>query len=488
MYSGKKNAHKGFRWLAVAFAVFSGLLSPLMGSTFFINAQAAAVSSWLEMSGTYSQDGGSQYNCGKLQLLPIDDSILLFEIDVMKGSEAADSTTDFRLPGTLFIEDNGVGIWEGETENGMVSLTFVLDGTSVEITQTGELPLSVEGRYTWLEASLDMTAEAAGALIENLPTAATSLSSNNGAYRLEASDIVLDDWFYNIKAVFTDTGSILSEFLVATDMSAVYRIDTDEPILIYGSAASMMTAARSLWLEPGEGNVTEAAAGSADSDSGEGFEGTELSVPFVNARVESSLLAVGKNMDILVTVPGSIPAAVSAQSSDPAVATVSEDGVISGIAPGTAAITGTIAIDGEEKPFQFDVHIWVPGIEALDVQTRVLVGTSFTMQARVNGSEAPLQWHSSDPDIATVDSETGFLTAKRDGQITLTAAAGELKKEWIINIGDADAASFDGSSFNENEANKPAVNAILWIVLGLGAAVVVAAILILVRKKTKNAV
>jgi hypothetical protein len=487
MDSGKKTAHKAFRWLAVAFAVFSALLSPLTGSMFYINAKAAAVNSWLEMSGTCSQDGGSQYNSGKLQLLPIDDSILLFEIDVMKGSEAADSTSDFRLPGTLYINDNGVGIWEDETEDGMVSLTFVLDGSSVEITQTGELPLSVEGRYTWLEASLEMTAEAAGALVENLPTAATSLNSNNGAYRLEAADIVLDDWFYNIKAVFTDTESILSEFLVAADMSAVYRIDTDEPILIYGSAASMMTAARTLWLEPGEGNVTEA-AGSADSDTGEGAEGTELSVPFVSARVESSLLAVGKNTDIHVTVPGGIPAAVSARSSDPAVATVSEDGVISGIAPGTAAITGAITIDGEEKPFQFDIHIWAPGIEAVDVQTRVPVGSSFTMQARVNGSEAPLQWHSSDPDIATIDLDTGFLTAKRDGQITLTAAAGELKKEWIIDIGDADAASLDGSSLNENEASKPAVNAILWIALGLGAAVVVAAILILVRKKTKNVV
>jgi hypothetical protein len=483
MHSDKKAFHQPLKWLAAAFVVFSLLFSPLTGAPFAINARAANAS-WLEMSGTCAQDGGSQYNNGKLQLLPIDDSILLFEIDVMKGSEAEDTAADFRLPGTMFIDENGVGIWEGETENGVVSLTFALDGKSIEITQTGDLPLSVEGRYSWLEASLEMTAEAAGALVENLPTAATSLNSNNGAYRLEASDIVIDDWFYNIKAVFSDTGSVLSEFLVATDMSAVYRIDTDAPMLIYGSAEPMMTATRELWLEPGDGNVTEA-DGNATSDTGDSAEGTAQSIPLVNAGVEASMLEAGKSAAILVTVPGGIPAVVSAQSSDSAVATVDENGVIQGIAPGTATMTGTITIDGEEKPFQFDVNVWTCGIEAVDIQTRLLAGTSFTMRARVDGSDTPLQWHSSDPDIAVVDPETGVLTAKQDGQITLTAAAGELQKEWTVIIGNDNGGSAGDTAQHENGANR---SVMLWVIIGLGTATVVVAILVLVRKQTKHRV
>jgi hypothetical protein len=330
-----------------------------------------------------------------------------------------------------------------------------------------------------------MTAEAAGALVENLPTAATSLNSSNGAYHLETSDIVVDDWFYDIKAVFSDAGSILSEFLVAIDMSAVYRIDTDVPMLIYGSAAPMMAATRELWLEPGEGNITQAAAGSADADAESGSEGTSLSVPIVNAGVEASMLEAGKNAAILVTVPGGIPAAVSAQSSDSEVATVDDNGVIQGIAPGTAEITGTITIDGAEKPFQFDVCVWIRGIEAVDVQTRILKGTSFTMQARVNGSDTSLQWHSSDPDIAAVDPETGILTAKQAGQITLTAAAGDLQKEWTVNIDDNDSASAGDTAQLENGS---AMTVMLWIIIGLGTAAVVVAILVLVRKKNKTTV
>jgi hypothetical protein len=56
-------------------------------------------------------------------------------------------------------------------------------------------------------------------------------------------DKLIDDWFYPVEATFHDTGVVLSKFLVAKDLSAVYCVDDDiDPILIFGSPHHMMDA------------------------------------------------------------------------------------------------------------------------------------------------------------------------------------------------------------------------------------------------------
>jgi hypothetical protein len=51
-----------------------------------------------------------------------------------QGSEAEDIA---RLPfvGTLYVEEDGPVTWEEETETGMLSLQFYLDGDTVTVTQ-----------------------------------------------------------------------------------------------------------------------------------------------------------------------------------------------------------------------------------------------------------------------------------------------------------------------------------------------------------------
>jgi hypothetical protein len=51
-----------------------------------------------------------------------------------------------------------------------------------------------------------------------------------------------------MKAVFTDTGALIGEFLIANDLSAVYRIDTENPSHLWVSD-SMMAAVKYLVLE-----------------------------------------------------------------------------------------------------------------------------------------------------------------------------------------------------------------------------------------------
>ncbi|WHH57751.1 Ig-like domain-containing protein [Petroclostridium sp. X23] len=437
---GYKGIGRIIRGLA---AVLMTLLLCLMG---YLAVQAASPSDWNEVRGTFNQKDGSQYNSGKLQLLPLDNGCVLFELDVMQGSEAEDISTDFRLSGTFYVEEDGTGTCEEETENGLVSLRFVLDGDTITVTQTGTLPVPVEGIYIWLGESLEVTPESAGELLEGLATATTSLNHNNGEYRLEMSDMEVDGWFYDMKAVFADTGVLIGEFLIANDLSAVYRIDTEEPILIYGSADSMMEAVYDVVLEEGEEALTVAGS---ETDIGDGLE---YSIPLVTAMPSRSTLPVGETAKVVSVTPGNVPAMITCTSENPEVAAVDADGVITGISPGTAVITGTISVDGSEKAFSFDLNVWVKSIQALDIKTDIQVGESVTMNAQPIGVSTPISWSVSNTDLAEIDAATGVFTGKKEGQLTLIAQSDDLKREWAINVG-----SVSGS--DDNVAAKASVPA-----------------------------
>jgi Bacterial Ig-like domain (group 2). len=179
----------------------------------------------------------------------------------------------------------------------------------------------------------------------------TSLNHNNGEYRLEMSDMEVDGWFYDMKAVFADTGKLIGEFLIANDLSAVYRIDTETPALIYGSADSMMQATYDMVLGEGEEPLT---VEGSETNSG---DGSVYSIPFVTVMPSRSTLPVGETAEVVSVTPGNISATITCTSENPAAATVNADGVINGISPGTTVITGTLSVDGSERAFSFDINV-----------------------------------------------------------------------------------------------------------------------------------
>jgi len=418
---------------------------------------------------------------------------VLFEFDVMKGSESEDYAEDFLLPGTFVVEEDGTGTWEEETEAGKVSVRFVLEGQTVTVTQKGNLPLSVAGIYTWLEPGYEVTAETAGELVEGLATAATSLNSNNGAYRLEFSDVEVDDWFYDLKALFEDSGELIGEFLIARDLSAVYRIDTDLPMLIFGAADAMMQAVHEVIPEEGEvpATVSQPEGG---TDSGE--ELPSYVVPLVDAVPSTSQLKVGETAKVVPVTPGNVPATLICTSKNPDVASVDESGTLTGIAPGTAVITGTLTVDGVEKPFLFEVDVWSPAIMPLNILASVPVGGSVTMQARPVGVEDSLRWSVSDASLAEVDAETGVFKGLKAGEVLLAAQAGDLKREWKVRIGEGTAMegltetvapSESAEAVDAAGEEEPENQSGLFILVGSGAIILAGAGLLgfLIRKRRK---
>lgn len=62
----------------------------------------------------------------------------------------------------------------------------------------------------------------------------------------------MDGWFYQLTAL-DDEGKVIAKFLVAADLSAVYRNDKeDEVSLIYGDPINMLAAKRAPLVEEDE--------------------------------------------------------------------------------------------------------------------------------------------------------------------------------------------------------------------------------------------
>ena len=119
-------------------------------------------------------------------------------------------------------------------------------------------------------------------------------------------------------------------------------------------------------------------------------------------------------------------------SSDPRVATVDENGVITAVGPGTATITAKTEDGGFEasitvtvKPNVVDVtgiKIVDPPLDMLNEKTKTA-----TLKATVTPSNATnktVTWASSDTKIATVHKTSGVVTPKGPGTVTITATAG----------------------------------------------------------------
>ena len=113
---------------------------------------------------------------------------------------------------------------------------------------------------------------------------------------------------------------------------------------------------------------------------------------------------------------------VTYTSSDSTIATVSEEGVVEGLKPGTVTITATTTNDlsatckitVEDKPYEIT-------FDKESVSVKVDVSTTIKATAKAkDGSTCKVVYKSSDDKIATVDSN-GQVVGKSEGTVTVTA-------------------------------------------------------------------
>jgi hypothetical protein len=301
---------------------------------------------WENVNDSYARDDSSQYNNAVLNMKYLGDAFALFEFRLMEGSESEDSAFETIISGIMLVNEDGTAVYEtaDAAENPLsINLTLSTDGEwkSCDVTSDGDFIISPDGHYDFIEGYIEVSDSASIAILEHLPTAATSLNRGNGEYTINPPSALIDDWFYSVDATFNDSGETLAKFLIAKDLSSVFRVDDDiEPVMIYGTAQNMMDA---YIMEPTyieEDDESEADEGEAEGEPS--YEPRQLVNLYLSGGV---YMQPGTTDTLAATIPGELPYTITASSEDESIITVDENGEVTAISVGETVINCTITCE-----------------------------------------------------------------------------------------------------------------------------------------------
>ena len=420
-------------------------------------ALAKGADEWKKADGLYVWKESAQYSNGVLFVKPMEDDLFLFEFRTMRGSEAEDSAYDYNVAGIFLVEDNGVGTAEFDVDKKPVKLTFALKGKTIAVKQTGEMPADVSGEYDFQEKGNLASEAAATAIIEGITPAKTSLNSANRPYRLVYANETVGGWFYDVRAIHEPTKKMFARFLVAADLTAVYRNDdVKDPKLIYGTPATMLTTEIApLLQEEEEEEEVEAPEGASeekvDNKGAESKENQSRLSAVVNVGPADPAIKVGESSKIAVVLPGRLHYKLSdLKSSAGDKVSVDEKGNLTAKAEGTATITGKLTVDNASKDFKVDVTAYVPKLECDALPTHMEINEKLGLSAYITGQEGEVkpQWSVSDSKIAEI--KDGVLIAKADGLVNVTAKNDKMTRTWKVAVGKSELPK-DGAAGEDDD-------------------------------------
>ncbi len=150
----------------------------------------------------------------------------------------------------------------------------------------------------------------------------------------------------------------------------------------------------------------------------------------VSVSVDSSVIGVGEttNVKAMVVPSNAANQKVTWKSSKPSVATVTENGVVTGVAGGTAKITATTKDGGYTASVTVTVDAKkLAGISLSKSTAELYKGKTLQLSVKYTPSDTTsdksVTWTSSNTDVATVSSD-GLVKAKGYGYATVTAKVG----------------------------------------------------------------
>ena len=218
---------------------------------------------------------------------------------------------------------------------------------------------------------------------------------------------------------------------------------TDAPVAWTSGDPSVATVNRiGMVTAIGSGAATITATSEGTSDS------ATISVELTGARIEielskDKLTSVGATEQLSAKVYDSnenviADAPVAWSSSDPSVATVDANGLVTAVSRGNTTITATSGIQSANVVITVDLPADQIDIDP-DSETLTSVGATVQLTATVYDEnndvieDATVAWESDDTSVATV-STSGLVTAVSRGTTTITATSGDKSKTASITV------------------------------------------------------
>ncbi len=227
--------------------------------------------------------------------------------------------------------------------------------------------------------------------------------------------------------------------------------DVEYSVSVPNAYSSLLSASISnagvITFQTGTISSEQAIPVTVSASDGEANLQKELTVTVAPAEIKSvtvsgsSHVLIGEDIQLSANVvkEGDLATTVTWSSEDSGIATVSNSGLVHGVAEGTVRITATSTVDGSKSGF-LDVTVSAGQINSVTVTgSKTSIKEEETLQLSATVSKTgvvsdAVTWSTSDAHTATV-SNTGLVTGVAAGSVTITATSvADPSKSGMYNI------------------------------------------------------
>lgn len=314
-------------------------------------------------------------------------------------------------------------------------------GQNLQLTATVTPDNATDKTVNWTSSDTSVATVDTNGVVTALQKGTATITASNGDVNatctLTVEEISSEEIVLNYVSISLKVGE--SSQLIAQ----IFPEDTTDKNITWSSSDPSIATVDN-------GLVTALATGEVNITAANGTLTAQCSVNVQPVVVEQIVLDkttdsvnVGETTIITATVypENATDAVIEWTSMDETIAKV-ENGMISGIAPGSTVITascGTITAS-----CIITVNQPAKSITLNETQLNLQVGEIYDLIETVNPADATdmVVWTSSDSTVATVD-ENGIVYAVAIGTSTITATCGEVAATCIVNVSDDDSDNID---------------------------------------------
>lgn len=309
---------------------------------------------------------------------------------------------------------------------------------------------------SWNSADTSIATIDEKGLVKTLKISSTGITANYQGVTSNTSNLTITDAIATKISVIPPTTALAKGLSLQLQAIATFSDDTTQDV---STQASWLSNNPTVLSVDNKGKITALDVGDATVIATiQGITG-QTTVSAVNLAVSqiqiipaTVQLAIGTTTKLtaIATFADQSTQDISTQaawlSGNPAVATVDNTGLVTGVAAGTVTLSATLLGVTATTSIQVN-NASVTALQVIPAVSTIALGTKSQLQAIATFSDGSTQdvstqaqWNSSNPVIASVDSQ-GKVTGNGIGQASITATLGSVSRSVSITITNAIATS-----------------------------------------------